>query len=113
MRISTQVFYNRTNENMMNQQAKLSQQNVHLSTGKRVIHGADDAVAISTIKRIKQDISSGEQYIENGKVINRIHIIHRLCLSYPLIHKKKILVKNKKEENHNNIAKSLHRKLYT
>lgn len=68
MRISTQIFYNRNNDSMMNQQAKLSQQNVHLSTGKRVIHGADDAVAISTIKRIKQDISSGEQYIENGKI---------------------------------------------
>ena len=68
MRISTQVFYQRNTESVMTQQTKLSQQNIHLSTQKRVIHGSDDPVAISTIQRLKQDISVGEQYIKNGEM---------------------------------------------
>ncbi|WP_019616621.1 flagellar hook-associated protein FlgL [Psychromonas ossibalaenae] len=68
MRISTQVFYQRSTESVLTQQTKLSQQNIHLSTQKRVIHGSDDAVAISTIQRLKQDISLGDQYIKNGEM---------------------------------------------
>lgn len=68
MRISTQVFYQRNTESVMTQQSKLSQQNVHLSAQKRVIHGSDDPVAVSTIQRLKQDISVGEQYIKNGEM---------------------------------------------
>jgi len=68
MRISTQVFYQRNTESVLTQQSKLSQQNIHLSTQKRVINGSDDAVAIATIQRLKQDISVGEQYIKNGEM---------------------------------------------
>lgn len=66
MRISTQVFYQRNTESVLTKQSKLSQQNIHLSTQKRVINGSDDAVAIATIQRLKQDISIGDQYIKNG-----------------------------------------------
>ena len=66
MRISTQVFFQRNTASVMSQQSKLSQQNMHLSTQKRVITGADDPVAISTIQRLKQQLSVDEQYIKNG-----------------------------------------------
>ena len=68
MRISTPVFYQRNTDNMFTQQQKLSEQNLHLSSQKRVMHGSDDAVAIATIHRLKQDLSVGDQYIKNGEM---------------------------------------------
>jgi len=68
MRISTQTFFQRNTQSLFTKQTELSQQNVHLSTQKRVIHGSDDPVAISTIQRLKQDLSVGEQYLKNGEM---------------------------------------------
>jgi flagellar hook-associated protein 3 FlgL len=68
MRISTPVFYQRNTDNVFTQQNKLSDQNLHLSSQKRVLNGSDDAVAIATIQRLKQDLSVGDQYIENGEM---------------------------------------------
>ncbi|MCG6199779.1 flagellar hook-associated protein FlgL [Psychromonas antarctica] len=81
MRISTQVFYQRNTESVMSQQTKLSQQNIHLSTQKRVIHGSDDAVAISTIQRLKQDLSVGAQYIKNGEMAETANALEETSLS--------------------------------
>lgn len=66
MRISSQMFFMRNTNSLMEQQSKVSDQNIHLSAQKRVIHGSDDPVAIATIQRLKQDLSIGEQYIDNG-----------------------------------------------
>lgn len=68
MRISSQMLFMRDTNSLMDKQSKLSDQNVHLSSQKRVIHGSDDPVAIATIQRLKQDLSIGEQFIENGQV---------------------------------------------
>ncbi|MCW8995700.1 MAG: flagellar hook-associated protein FlgL, partial [Psychromonas sp.] len=68
MRISTPVFYQRNTDNVSTQQNKLSDQNLHLSSQKRVMRGSDDAVAIATIQRLKQNLSVGDQYIENGEM---------------------------------------------
>ena len=81
MRISTQVFYQRNTESMFTQQSKLSEQNMHLSSQKRVIHGSDDAVAISTIQRLKQDISVGEQYIKNGEMAETANALEETSLA--------------------------------
>jgi flagellar hook-associated protein 3 FlgL len=80
MRISTQMFYQRNLDSMLGHQGKLSQQNIHLSTQKRVIHGADDAVAISTIQRLKQDVSVGEQYIKNGNMAEAANSLEDISL---------------------------------
>lgn len=66
MRISTQVFYQRSTETMFTRQAELSQQTVRLSSGKRVLYASDDASAMATIQRLKQNISMGEQYLKNA-----------------------------------------------
>ena len=68
MRISSQMLFMRDTNSLMDKQSKLSDQNVHLSSQKRVIHGSDDPVAIATIQRLKQDLSIGEQFIDNGQV---------------------------------------------
>ena len=68
MRISTPVFYQRNTDSVFTQQNKLSEQNLHLSSQKRVMNGSDDAVAIATIQRLKQDLSVGDQYIKNGEM---------------------------------------------
>jgi flagellar hook-associated protein 3 FlgL len=81
MRISTQVFFQRNVNSILGQQTELSQQNVHLSTQKRVIHGSDDAVAISTIQRLKQDLSVGEQYLKNGEMGNTANALEETSLN--------------------------------
>lgn len=81
MRISTQMFYQRSSENMMSQQTKLSQQNQYMSAAKRVLTGSDDPVAISTIQRLKQDISLGEQYIKNGEMAETANSLEETVLA--------------------------------
>lgn len=65
MRISTQVFFQRNVNSVLDQQSTLNKQNMHLAAQKRVLHGADDPVAIATIQRLKQEVSVGEQYLKN------------------------------------------------
>ncbi len=81
MRISTQMFFQRNVDSILNQQSKLSQQNIHLSTQKRVIHGSDDAVAIATIQRLKQNLSVGDQYIKNGKMAETANSLEDVSLT--------------------------------
>lgn len=80
MRISSQMFYMRNTNNLMEQQAELSQQNIHLATQKRVIHGSDDPVAIATIQRLKQDLSIGEQFIKNGEMAETANALQDTAL---------------------------------
>jgi flagellar hook-associated protein 3 FlgL len=58
----------RNASSLMDKQSSLSQQNIHLSAQKKVIHASDDPVGITTIQRLKQDLAIGEQYIDNGKM---------------------------------------------
>ncbi|MFT6986849.1 MAG: flagellar hook-associated protein 3 FlgL [Psychromonas sp.] len=81
MRISTQMFYQRSTENVMSQQTKLSQQNQYMSAAKRVLTGSDDPVAISTIQRLKQDISLGEQLIKNGEMAETANSLEETALA--------------------------------
>lgn len=68
MRISTQTFFQRNTTSILESQARTSNLNVHLTEGKRVLHGADDPVAAATIQRLKQTISVNEQYVKNIEV---------------------------------------------
>ncbi len=68
MRISTQTFFQRNTTSILESQAKVSNLNVHLTEGKRVLHGADDPVAAASIQRLKQTISVSEQYVKNIEV---------------------------------------------
>ena len=68
MRISTQTFFQRNTTSILESQARTSNLNVHLTEGKRVLHGADDPVAAANIQRLKQTISVNEQYVKNIEV---------------------------------------------
>jgi len=68
VRISTQTFFQRNTSSILNSQARTSNLNVHLTEGKRVLHGADDPVAAASIQRLKQTISVNEQYVKNIEV---------------------------------------------
>lgn len=81
MRISSQVFFMRNTTSLMEQQASLSKQNVHLSSTKRVINASDDPVAIATIQRLKQEISVGEQYLSNGETAQSANELSDTLLS--------------------------------
>lgn len=80
MRVSSQMIYQRSVNSILTQQSKLSQQNIHLSTSKRVIHGSDDAVAISTIQRLKQEISVGEQHLKNSDMADTANSLEDVAL---------------------------------
>ena len=81
MRISTPVFYQRNTDSVFTQQNKLSQQNLHLSSQKRVMKGSDDAVAIATIQRLKQDLAVGDQYIKNGEMAATANGLEEISLA--------------------------------
>lgn len=68
MRISTQTFFQRNTTSILESQARTSNLNVHLTEGKRVLHGSDDPVAAASIQRLKQTISVNEQYVKNIEV---------------------------------------------
>ena len=68
MRVSTQAFFQRNTTSILESQARTSNLNVHLTEGKRVLHGADDPVAAASIQRLKQTISVNEQYVKNIEV---------------------------------------------
>jgi len=68
VRISTQTFFQRNTTSILDSQARTSQLNVHLTEGKRVLHGSDDPVAAASIQRLKQTISVNEQYVKNIEV---------------------------------------------
>ena len=68
MRISTQTFYQRSTNSILDRQAKTSDLNVHLSEAKRVIHASDDPVAAASIQRLKQSVSVNTQYLKNIEV---------------------------------------------
>ena len=80
MRISTPVFYQRSVSSVLDKQGALSQQNQHLSSSKRVLSGADDPVAIATIQRLNQDISVGEQYIQNAEAAESANALEDTAL---------------------------------
>lgn len=68
MRISTQTFYQRSTNSILDRQAKTSQLNVHLSESKRVLQASDDPVAAASIQRLKQSVSVNTQYLKNIEV---------------------------------------------
>ena len=68
MRISTQTFFQRNTTSILENQAQVSQLNVKLAEGKRVLVAADDPVAAASIQRLKQTISVNTQYVKNIEV---------------------------------------------
>jgi len=81
MRISTQVFFQRNVNSVLDQQSTLNKQNMHLSAQKRVLHGADDPVAIATIQRLKQEVSVGEQYLKNADTAESVNSLEDTALT--------------------------------
>lgn len=81
MRISSQVFFQRNTQSVFNNQSELSEKNIHLSTQKRVINGSDDAVAIATIQRLKQDLSMADQHVQNGEMAETANALESISLA--------------------------------
>lgn len=81
MRISTQVYFQRNVNTVLSQQAKLNDQNIHLSAQKRVLNGSDDPVAIATIQRLKQEVSVGEQYLKNADTAESANALEDTALT--------------------------------
>lgn len=80
MRISTQTFYQRSTNAILDRQAKTSQLNVHLSAAKRVIQASDDPVAAASIQRLKQSVSVNTQYLKNIEVADASNAIEENTL---------------------------------
>ncbi|WP_108649697.1 flagellar hook-associated protein FlgL [Dongshaea marina] len=81
MRISTQMFYDRSVTSVVKRQANLSELQTHLSEQKEVVHGSDDPVAISAIQRLRQDISVSEKHIQNGELAANSNAIEETSIA--------------------------------
>lgn len=73
MRISTSFFQQRGLDNMLEAQARLSDLQNNISSGKRINKPSDDPAAVSQILRLNQAKALTEQYTRNGDMaLNRL-----------------------------------------
>ena len=65
-RISTSMLFDRGTNAMLDQQAKLSQTELQLATGRRILSPKDDPVGAAYLLDLSSTISQVEQYQENA-----------------------------------------------
>jgi flagellar hook-associated protein 3 FlgL len=65
-RISTSMLFNRGTNAMLEQQAKLSQTELQLATGRRILSPKDDPVGAAYLLDLSSTISQVEQYQDNA-----------------------------------------------
>jgi flagellar hook-associated protein 3 FlgL len=68
MRISTQTFYDRSVNAMLDQQSALSKIQNQIATGRRVATPADDPIAAVHILELERALSESEQFDKNSDV---------------------------------------------
>lgn len=66
MRISSSQIFDQGLSAMLNKQAELSQTQMQLSTGKRILSPADDPAGSVQMLNLQREFSLTEQYIENA-----------------------------------------------
>jgi len=72
-RISTGMMFNQSVNNMLGKQAKISQLEQQLATGKRLVTAADDPVAAGTAVNLDRAVAELEQFGQNANnVQNRL-----------------------------------------
>lgn len=75
MRISTSFFFQRGTNNLLQQQALLSDVQEQLSSGKRILRPSDDPSGSSHILRLQQAIDINEQFNRNNGIAeNRLKL---------------------------------------
>ena len=70
MRISTAQFYQQGVNAILDQQSQLSQTQLQLSTGKRIVTPADDPAGAAQALGLSQDLSLTQQYQSNADAAN-------------------------------------------
>lgn len=75
MRISTSFFFQRGTNNILEQQAQLSDLQEQISSGRRIIRPSDDPSGSSHIIRLQQAIDINEQFNRNNDIAkNRLQL---------------------------------------
>ncbi len=89
MRISSSLFYKRSTDAMLEQQAQVSQTQLQLSSGKRILRPSDDPMGTSRIMQFDRSIETVKQYQENvdfatsrleleeGALVGMVNILQR------------------------------------
>ncbi|MCG8673479.1 MAG: flagellar hook-associated protein FlgL [Pseudomonadales bacterium] len=67
MRISTIQSYDTALNSMLDQQSKLSETQLRISEGKRILKPSDDPIGSGIALNLKQQIASAEQFSKNGQ----------------------------------------------
>lgn len=67
MRISTSLSYSTALNSMLDQQSKLSETQLKISEGKRIINPSDDPIGSGIALNLKQQIESAKQFNKNGQ----------------------------------------------
>lgn len=65
MRISSSLFYKRSTDAMLQQQTEVSQTQLQLSAGKRILRPSDDPMGTSRIMQFNRSIETVKQYQDN------------------------------------------------
>jgi flagellar hook-associated protein 3 FlgL len=65
MRVSTAQFYLQSGLQMSNQNAEVTEQMSHLSSGKRILTAKDDAVSYGTLIGYNESLANIEKYQRN------------------------------------------------
>ncbi len=80
MRISTNLFNERSSQAILEQQAKLSKSQLHVATGKRIMQPSDDPAGATRIMALNQVAETVTQYQENAQTLQSRHEIEDITL---------------------------------
>ena len=67
MRVSTKQPYETSLNSMLDQQSKLSQTQLEISEGKRILRPSDDPIGSGIALNLKQQIAAAKQFSDNGE----------------------------------------------
>lgn len=67
MRVSTKQTYETSLNSMLDQQSKLSQTQLEISEGKRILRPSDDPIGSGIALNLKQQIAAAKQFSDNGE----------------------------------------------
>lgn len=67
IRISTSQTFNQGTNSILDNQSRVAQTQLQLSTGKRILKPSDDPIGTSVALNLKQQIDNANQFIANGR----------------------------------------------
>ena len=82
MRISTSYIQQQNIDSMLKRQSELSQTQMQVSTGKKILHASDDPISAVQTLSLQRGVNLSEQYISNSETAeNKLSITEGILIS--------------------------------